>query len=127
LEEPSDSFTFKFDLHPDTMGKPGLGIFQGRRKSSSNVMDDVVDAAPAPAAASPTTEQNSFRVLNRNDIDKVRQEQTTKKGHNKEKTSFASRFAFGTGNKARNQSVDEDSPSSSKRYVAFAAGDIVRV
>lgn len=104
------------------MGKPGFGIFQGRRKSSGNVLEDADPSAylsASPVTTSPSTEQGGFRVLNRSEIEKAKQEkqeQVTKKAH--EKGSKLGRFSFGTsGNKAKPQSVDEDSPSSSKRYV----------
>jgi hypothetical protein len=105
------------------MGKPGFGIFQARRKSSGNAIED---ADPTLYLnPSPSTEQSGgFRVLNRADIEKAKQEQASKKAQ--EKTSKFGRFSnFGaSGNKARTQSIDEDSPSSSKRYVALANRDI---
>lgn len=100
------------------MGKPGFGIFQGRRKSSGNPIDDA--DVTAFANVSPATEQSTFRVLDRSDIERAKQEkqaQALKKAQ--EKSSKFGRFSgFGaSGNKGRTQSVDEDSPSSSKRYV----------
>jgi hypothetical protein len=100
------------------MGKPGFGIFQARRKSSGNAMEDA-DSSAYLSASSPSTESpGGFRVLSRTDIEKAKQEQALKKAH--ERSSKFGRFGgFGaSGNKARTQSIDEDSPSSSKRYVA---------
>jgi hypothetical protein len=102
------------------MGKPGFGLFTGRRKSQSNALEDAdpnVYLNPAPS-----TEQGGFRVLNRADIERQKQETAAKKSQ--EKTSKFGRFStFGaSGNKGRTQSIDEDSPSSSKRYVTDANG-----
>ncbi|KAF2280720.1 uncharacterized protein EI97DRAFT_428828 [Westerdykella ornata] len=104
------------------MGKPGLGFLQPRRRSSGNVLDDADPSTHLTAPAS--TEQSSFRVLSRSDIEKAkqeRQEQALKKAH--EKTSKFGRFsAFGSSGKARTRSVDEDSPSSSNRDSKSSSG-----
>lgn len=105
------------------MGKPGFGIFQARRKSSGNAIEEVDPGAYLPASSPSTQTEPSnggFRVLNRAEIEKAKlekQEQALKKGH--DRSSKFGRFSgFGaSGNKARTQSIDEDSPSSSKRYV----------
>jgi hypothetical protein len=103
------------------MGKPGFGIFQARRKSSGNAIEDADPSAYLPASSPSTDQSGGFRVLSRTDIEKAKQEkqeQALKKAH--DRSSKFGRFSgFGaSGNKARTQSIDEDSPSSSKRYVA---------
>lgn len=100
------------------MGKPAFGLFQGRRKSSSNALENAdpnVYLNPAPAPETPSS-GGGFRVLERTEIERVKREQAAKKPA---KTSAFGRFGhFGAaGSKGRTQSVDDDSPSSSKRYV----------
>lgn len=95
------------------MGKQGGfgGIFTAaRRKSQSNALDE---ADPNLAGL----EAPGFRVLNRAEIERAKQEQAAKKST--EKTSKFGRFStFGAaGSKGRSMSHDEESPSSSKRYV----------
>lgn len=102
------------------MGKPAFGLFQGRRKSSSNALENAdpnVYLNPAPATE--TAPSGGFRVLERTEIERVKREQAAKKPA---KSSAFGRFGhFGAaGNKGRTQSVDDDSPSSSKRYVNIA-------
>jgi hypothetical protein len=105
------------------MGKPGLGLFTGRRKSQSNVLDDMAasaapaspDAAAATAApAPPAGESGGFRLMSRQEVTATAERRKTME---KEKKSSFPRFAgFGSGsNKARNQSFDDESPGSSKR------------
>lgn len=105
------------------MGKPGLGLFTGRRKSQSNVLDDVAaagsgapaspDAAAAPAAL-PAADSGGFRLMSRPEVDKLQERRKTME---KEKSSKFPRFSgFGSAsNKARNHSFEDDSPGSSKR------------
>ncbi|KAJ4344006.1 hypothetical protein N0V95_006426, partial [Ascochyta clinopodiicola] len=111
------------------MGKPGLGLFTGRRKSQSNVLDDVATngaggapaspdvAAPAPAPgppAPPATDSGGFRLMSRPEVDKLAERRKTME---KEKSSKFPRFSgFGSASsKARNQSFEDESPGSSKR------------
>jgi hypothetical protein len=104
------------------MGKPGLGLFTGRRKSQSNVLDDVADrapasphaAAPAAAAASAAGDSGGFRLMSRPEVAIANERRKTME---KEKTSKFPRFSgFGSvANKARNHSFEDDSPGSSKR------------
>jgi hypothetical protein len=99
------------------MGKPGFGIFQGRRKSSGNAIED---ADPNTFLnASPPTESSGFRVLNRADIERTKQEKAEQqlKQASEKSSRFGRLSGFGAlGNKGRTQSIDDDSPSSSKRY-----------
>lgn len=115
------------------MGKPGLGLFTGRRKSQSNVLDDVAaNAAPASpgaaaaAAAAPATttttttpappshDSGGFRLMSRQEVSATAERRKTME---KEKKSAFPRFSgFGSGgSKARNQSFEDESPGSSKR------------
>ena len=101
------------------MGKPGLGLFTGHRKSQSNVLEDVV-AGGAPASpdvaapAPPPGESGGFRLMSRQEVEKTAERRKTME---KEKKSTFPRFSgFGSAsNKARNQSFEDDSPGSSKR------------
>lgn len=101
------------------MGKPGLGLFTGRRKSSSNVLDEMTaEAAPSPdgyaAASTHAADSGGFRLLSRTEVEKANERRKTME---REKSSKFPRFSgFGTsGNKGRVQSFEEDSPGSSKR------------
>jgi len=110
------------------MGKPGLGLFTGRRKSQSNVLDDMAGngapaspdataaaaAAAAPAPAPPAGESGGFRLMSRQEVTATAERRKTME---KEKKSAFPRFSgFGSGaNKARNQSFEDESPGSSKR------------
>ena len=101
------------------MGKPGLGLFTGRRKSQSNVLDDMTaGAAPASpdvaAPAPPPGESGGFRLMSRQEVEKQTERRKTME---KEKKSAFPRFSgFGSaGSKARNQSFEDESPGSSKR------------
>lgn len=102
------------------MVKPGLGLFTGRRKSQSNVLEELSsstapaspDAAAAPAP--PPGESGGFRLMSRQEVEKQTERRKTME---KEKKSAFPRFSgFGSnGNKARHQSFDDESPGSSKR------------
>ena len=103
------------------MGKPGLGLFTGRRKSQSNVLDEAsaanAPASPDAAAAAPLPpagESGGFRLMSRQEVEKQTERRKTME---KEKKSAFPRFSgFGSGaNKARNQSFEDESPGSSKR------------
>lgn len=108
------------------MGKPGLGLFTGRRKSQSNVLDDAAanaapaspDAAPfataAAASAPPAAESGGFRLMSRQEVTATAERRKTME---KEKKSAFPRFSgFGSGaSKARNHSFEDESPGSSKR------------
>lgn len=96
------------------MGKPGLGLFTVRRKSQGNVFDDV-EVAPSPDAASAPVRDDQgggFRLLSRTEVEKANERRKTV-----DKPSKFPRFSGfgGAGSKARNQSVDDESPGSSKR------------
>ncbi|KAJ4380056.1 hypothetical protein N0V86_004363 [Didymella sp. IMI 355093] len=110
------------------MGKPGLGLFTGRRKSQSNVLDDMAaNAAPAsPDAAAaapvpPAGESGGFRLMSRQEVTATAERRKTME---KEKKSSFPRFTgFGSGsNKARNQSFEDESPGSSKRDSKSSSG-----
>ncbi|KAF2185131.1 hypothetical protein K469DRAFT_577936 [Zopfia rhizophila CBS 207.26] len=107
------------------MGKPGFGLgnIMGRRKSSGNAMEDVGAASPQDnSPAEPTNSGGGFRVLGRDEVQKAKQELALKK-QQQEKHKFGRFSGFGaSGNKARNQSFDEDSPSSSKRDSKSSSG-----
>lgn len=101
------------------MGKPGLGLFTGRRKSQSNVLDDMStggapaspDVAPAPP---PAADSGGFRLMSRQEVEKQTERRKTME---KEKKSAFPRFSGfgGAGSKARNHSFEDESPGSSKR------------
>ncbi|KAH7072864.1 hypothetical protein BKA63DRAFT_417043 [Paraphoma chrysanthemicola] len=99
------------------MVKPGLGLFTGRRKSSSNVLEEFT--APADAAPSPdgygaaNADSGGFRLMSRTEVEKANERRKTLE---KEKSKFPRFSGFGTnGSKGRVQSFEEDSPGSSKR------------
>lgn len=101
------------------MGKPGLGLFTGRRKSQSNVLEDMAasgaPASPDVAAAPPSSSADSggFRLMSRSEVEKQTERRKTME---KEKKSAFPRFSgFGGAGKARNQSFEDESPGSSKR------------
>lgn len=99
------------------MVKPGLGLFTGRRKSQSNVLEDTAaSAAPASpdVAAPPPTDSGGFRLLSRQEVEKQTERRKTME---KEKKSAFPRFSgFGsTASKARQHSYEDESPGSSKR------------
>ncbi|KAF2832251.1 hypothetical protein CC86DRAFT_340624 [Ophiobolus disseminans] len=104
------------------MGKPGLGLFTNRRKSSSNVLDEVTaDTAPSPDGyASANADSGGFRLMSRNEVEKANERRKTVE----KSTSKFPRFSgFGaTGNKGRVQSFEEDSPGSSKRDSKSSSG-----
>lgn len=105
------------------MVKPGLGLFTGRRKSQSNVLEEVSaanapaspDAATAAAAPLPPPgESGGFRLMSRQEVEKQTERRKTME---KEKKSAFPRFSgFGSAStKARNHSFEDESPGSSKR------------
>jgi hypothetical protein len=111
------------------MGKPGLGLFTARRKSQGNVFDDV-DISTSPdrstananaagtgtgtAGANAHADSGGFRLLSRTEVEKAKESRKTQE---KERSSKFPRFSgfSNAGSKNRNQSVDDDSPASSKR------------
>lgn len=90
-------------------------LFKNRRKSSGNVIEDA-EALAHTNGTSPIGQSSEFRVLDRAEIERKKLEAAAKQ---QEKSSKGFRFsAFGSsGKKGRSQSIDEDSPPSSKRYV----------
>jgi hypothetical protein len=98
------------------MGKPGLGLFTGRRKSSSNVLEEVTDTAPSPEGyASANADSGGFRLMSRTEVSKAQERRKTME-REKSTSKFARFSGFGTaGNKGRVHSFEEDSPGSSKR------------
>lgn len=102
------------------MGKPGLGLFTGRRKSQGNAFDDVDMASSPDVSAAPARDDSGgFRLLSRTEVEKANERRKTQ-----EKPSKFPRFSgFGsTGNKARNHSMDDESPGSSKRDSKSSSG-----
>jgi len=101
------------------MGKPGLGLFTARRKSQGNVMDDVPDpSSTSPDTTAAPTDAGGFRLLSRTEVEKAKEQRKTQE---KSSSSKFPRFAgFGhPGSKNRNQSVDDESPGSSKRQASL--------
>lgn len=103
------------------MGKPGLGLFTGRRKSQSNVLDDLAATATAAPASpdvatppAPAADSGGFRLMSRQEVEKQTERRKTME---KEKKSAFPRFSgFGsTSSKARQLSYEDESPASSKR------------
>lgn len=100
------------------MVKP-LGIFTGRRKSSSNVLEEIM-ADPAPRSpeghSAANADSGGFRLMSRAEVD---QANVRRKTMEREKsTSKFPRFSgFGTAKSGRIQSFEEESPgsASSKR------------
>lgn len=96
------------------MVKPGLGLFTGRRKSTSNVLEDVVDSTPSPDGSNAANaDSGGFRLMSRTEVEKATERRKTME---REKSSSKFRFSgFGGNGKGRVQSFEEDSPGSSKR------------
>jgi hypothetical protein len=109
------------------MGKPGLGLFTARRKSQGNVFDDIdISTSPdrstananatatATATATANADSGGFRLLSRTEVEKAKESRKTQE---KERSSKFPRFSgfSNAGSKNRNQSIDDDSPASSKR------------
>ncbi|KAH5119564.1 hypothetical protein HBI49_025440 [Parastagonospora nodorum] len=95
------------------MVKPGLGLFTGRRKSSSNVLEEMahVETVPSPDAAH--ADSGGFRLMSRTEVEKANERRKTLE---REKSSSKFRFStFGANGKGRVQSFEEESPGSSKR------------
>ena len=95
------------------MVKPGLGLFTARRKSQGNAFDEVDVATSPDRAPAAKDDAGGFRLLSRTEVEKAANERRK----TQEKTSKFPRFSgFGNaGNKARNQSFEDESPGSSKR------------
>lgn len=95
------------------MGKPGLGLFTARRKSQGNVFEEV-DMASSPDTSTAPADSGGFRLLSRTEVEKAKEQRKTQE---KERSSKFPRFSgfSHAGSKNRNQSVDDDSPGSSKR------------
>ncbi|KAJ4984656.1 hypothetical protein SVAN01_09845 [Stagonosporopsis vannaccii] len=111
------------------MGKPGLGLFTGRRKSQSNVLDDMAATATATAAPAspdvaappaPPADAGGFRLMSRQEVEKQTERRKTME---KEKKSAFPRFSgFGSTGKARQQPYEDESPGSSKRDSKSSSG-----
>lgn len=99
------------------MVKPGLGLFTGRRKSSSNVLEELnPNTAPSPDGyTSANADSGAFRLMSRNEVDKANERRKTME--REKSTSKFPRFSGfgGANNKGRVQPFEEDSPGSSKR------------
>jgi hypothetical protein len=96
------------------MVKPGLGLFTGRRKSSSNALEETaVDTAPSPDGSA-NADSGGFRLMSRTEVDKANERRKTME-REKSTSKFARFSSFGTNGKGRVQSFEEDSPGSSKR------------
>ncbi|KAI4951257.1 hypothetical protein J4E91_003966 [Alternaria rosae] len=102
------------------MGKPGLGIFTARRKSQGNVFDEV-DIATSPVTTTAPADSGAFRVLSKTEVEKAKEQRKTQE---KERSSKFPRFSGFShpGSKNRNQSVDDESPGSSKRDSKSSSG-----
>jgi hypothetical protein len=104
------------DSSKGIMGKPGLGLFTGRRKSSSNVLEDM--AAVNNTAHSPdgpgNVDSGGFRLMSRTEVEKATERRKTME-REKSTSKFARFSGFGGNAKSRVQSFEEDSPGSSKR------------
>ncbi|KAF1942676.1 hypothetical protein EJ02DRAFT_159498 [Clathrospora elynae] len=101
------------------MGRPGgLGLFTARRKSQGNAFDDV-DVTTSPDVAAANGDSGGFRLLSRTEVEKAKEHRKTQ-----EKPSKFPRFSGfgGAGNKGRNQSVEDESPGSSKRDSKSSSG-----
>jgi hypothetical protein len=98
------------------MGKPGLGLFTGRRKSSSNALEDVAvaDNAEHSPDGSANADSGGFRLMSRTEVQKAQERRKTME-REKSTSKFARFSGFGANAKGRVQSFEEDSPGSSKR------------
>jgi hypothetical protein len=97
------------------MVKPGLGLFTGRRKSSSNALEDmaVADNTAHSPDGSANADSGGFRLMSRTEVEKANERRKTME---REKSTSKFRFSgFGANAKGRVQSFEEDSPGSSKR------------
>jgi hypothetical protein len=97
------------------MVKPGLGLFTGRRKSSSNVLEEMThghgDTTPSPDGShAANADSGGFRLMSRTEVEKANERRKTI-----EKPSKFRFSGFGANGKGRVQSFEEDSPGSSKR------------
>ncbi|KAK3196975.1 hypothetical protein GRF29_1536g128085 [Pseudopithomyces chartarum] len=102
------------------MVKAGLLTFGGRRKSQSNVLDEVkpfpaAESAPVAEAPSGGAGGGGFRLMSTSEAE-ARKTEEKRRAHEKSSSKFRPFSSFSAGNKARNRSFDEDSPGSSKRY-----------
>ncbi|KAH7401981.1 hypothetical protein DE146DRAFT_609839 [Phaeosphaeria sp. MPI-PUGE-AT-0046c] len=96
------------------MGKPGLGLFTGRRKSTSNVLDELAaDTTPSPDGTGPV-DSGAFRLMSRTEVEKANERRKTTE-REKSTSKFARFSTFGTHGKGRVNSFDDESPGSSKR------------
>ncbi|CAI6341469.1 unnamed protein product [Periconia digitata] len=107
------------------MVKSGLGLFAGRRKSQSNVLEDVVEPAPPVSKPSPPADSGSgggFRVMTATEAD-ARKKEEKRRASEKAASKFRPFSGFGNnGNKGRNSSFDDISPGSSKRDSKSSSG-----
>lgn len=95
------------------MGKPGLGLFTGRRKSSINALEDMTDNVPSPDGNG-SVDPGGFRLMSRNEVEKANERRKTME-REKSTSKFARFSGFGANGKGRVHSFEEDSPGSSKR------------
>ncbi|KAF1994485.1 hypothetical protein P154DRAFT_539553 [Amniculicola lignicola CBS 123094] len=94
------------------------GIFTARRKSQGNAFDEE-PSPPHLSTTPPDEDRGAFRVLNQAEVERNKQLLAAKRVS--EKSKFGRFGGFGaSGNKGRNQSFDDDSANSSKRYVGNA-------
>ncbi|KAF2112371.1 hypothetical protein BDV96DRAFT_159767 [Lophiotrema nucula] len=101
------------------------GLFASRRKSSGTVLEEARPISmPEPAPTAHNDTPGAFRVMNQDEIAKRRAAREREEALRKEKSGRFGRLSgFGaTGNKARNQSFDDDSLSSSKRDSKSSSG-----
>ncbi|RYN40814.1 hypothetical protein AA0112_g2723 [Alternaria arborescens] len=103
------------------MGKPGLGIFTARRKSQGNAFEEVDIATSPETITAPAADSGGFRVLSKTEVEKAKEQRKTQE---KDRSSKFPRFSGfgGAGSKNRNQSVDDESPGSSKRDSKSSSG-----
>lgn len=108
------------------MVKSGLGLFAGRRKSQGNIIEE---AEPKPVAdASPAAETGSggFRLMSTTEAE-ARKREEKRRMQEKAASKFRPFSGFGGAhNKGRNQSFDDESPPSSKRYVDMLTQSCIR-
>lgn len=104
-----------------------VNLFKGRRKSSGNAIEDLerenekLTTPPEPVA--PVTDSGGFKVLSQSDVAAKKEMAMRKAQAEKEKPRFGRFSGFGSSNnKGRQQSMDDDSPSSSKRDSKSSSG-----
>ncbi|KAF2016069.1 hypothetical protein BU24DRAFT_192611 [Aaosphaeria arxii CBS 175.79] len=92
-----------------------VNLFRARRKSAGNILDEVENEKLGTSPEAPAAGSSAFKVLSQTEI-AAKKELAIRKQHEKEKSKFGRFSGFGgTGNKSRQQSLDDESPGSSKR------------